>query len=1571
MFAAFKFCAIDYLYESVARQKFAVDWLLVHIPNSLHQDENYCHTGVFAEERYRRPWTRGTAVPTCSLRKEDSLDELKKCFCMNGILEKKWKPHFECRIGSTIEDVVPSSNPNSQLEMEDICLLSQDGYKEEAHQKITCLETRSATILEDESKDLVISEDIVFKDHLAEYARQVPSLLTLLSRLKPFAVRDPLLDSKGEPFTEESIFRFTIDSRACIPEEKENEPLPFQEDFCLLPLDEEESLMLPCELELCTKILPVEVEIGTKLPELKAVLHLDPEQITDEIKVEQVIKEKLVTRRSADLEISFYCPTTKIIDTNEAATSDVKESHRVSYTLCQKFEVDVPLTPPDPPLEKKELHYICSNLKKEQMSPTYNIVFITESTKGYLQDVLWQSERYQDDISTRLLKVPQIANSTFQHLLIPELKTMLHVCPEITNLVLLEEHWWREPHLNLALKEPVEKFTSDLCSTTHVQPVQLEEFNTIPVTEMEIMLDVEDYCSPQRAVPVCSELNNKQAPCCPHSPVKSDKQDDCNKQEPPAAVSVSPHNVSEFDNNEGSEWKLQNISVISASVPTQEKKASEQVAHKRATATESRDSPSSSESWKNLSCRSDRKYVDDPDPLTSFIMLRTKQKSLKAEQKVTHGNPGLEVVTSEANVFSLKEDSTVHCEDDSEETAEAQIKQDNILIEIPASDSQCQAYRLLEAAATPVMNKLLSLGISLLADWKFAHIHFDRTRFFLKQQEKAVNNSCKQGKSDEREVTIFKHAALVHLLVTVRDLLLMCNLDTALGYLLKAKDMYKSTLGTCLDEIWRRLAVLQYIEKNKQEINPKTTALQDQLLNWLQNNSDLEDERKVLIITRMDTSYVKSTLVNILNKVKGLKAMALYPKEEHDLLELQTVIVSLQTASCIITSNQHIGANFPWKLFSLVVEYDFTENSCWIDVCKSLDIFYITFKSTLPETALEGNSSLDNMNSPMLDIRIPYMFIASEGLINTPRILQLMESKYNVTFIERRCNESLQQLGGTDRYVVITVDECTAIFMQSLDELDEERSADHVTLRLATLSLQYTCCWIILYSKEQQNSKYSLKGSTLHSMALIYAALIPSALKSEELEVKVILTPGFEETAVLIRQIADHTLLSCKRNPQEWMDKSWLSVLSCKEETSLLAFPCVNPLVAQLMLYKSPSLQWLLSASFDQLQERMPELPEKILKSFSDITSMHRFNSSASVQVRKQVTTPPENANDSSATSHCWSHSSHLQGSPGAGPRLHMVQLAAKAASTSQRDHRSYTDSEVLWTQSPLAIEPFYYKQSSPYHMQDNEVDGHFLQSLNTVDTERLPKAQFSRLDNLMSIGFSLGRNNSLCESTARPFSYCSSGMKSTPSYILMNQQNELQDWKWSTDQEMGHLSYEPLDFRGSAHSSLRNNEKSLLFQSQLAANDPERPEKRSLDLWDPPSEKDGFLVHELQSQQGFGSLQNEFTDMLYMGRATRSEGKMLQHTYSPIKQKPAMLQNTAVIQSTSAFSYNNSNLHFHQTGEAQMERKRSNPLSENRESRVLEGMHYSQLPPKLKRRRLSFEKVPGRCDGQTRLKFF
>ncbi|KAI5101722.1 hypothetical protein C0J45_8925 [Silurus meridionalis] len=119
------------------------------------------------------------------------------------------------------------------------------------------------------------------------------------------------------------------------------------------------------------------------------------------------------------------------------------------------------------------------------------------------------------------------------------------------------------------------------------------------------------------------------------------------------------------------------------------------------------------------------------------------------------------------------------------------------------------------------------------------------------------------------------------------------------------------------------------------------------------------------------------------------------------------------------------------------------------------------------------------MFCPSLDC-VPFVLFITEGLLKYRDLLQLLESTYNMTLLERIHSPSLSRLGPTHLYDIITVDENTAILVQ--------------------------------------------------------------------------------------------------------------------EEQFLLCFPCVNSVVAQLLLNRAPSLQWLLEASHTQLEEMFPEITPSVIK---------------------------------------------------------------------------------------------------------------------------------------------------------------------------------------------------------------------------------------------------------------------------------------------------------------------------------------------------------------------------------------
>ncbi|XP_033093711.1 protein shortage in chiasmata 1 ortholog isoform X1 [Trachypithecus francoisi] len=812
-------------------------------------------------------------------------------------------------------------------------------------------------------------------------------------------------------------------------------------------------------------------------------------------------------------------------------------------------------------------------------------------------------------------------------------------------------------------------------------------------------------------------------------------------------------------------------------------------------------------------------------------------------------------------------------------------------------------------------------------------------------QERGTDNVIEiqaSGTIDEREMT-FKHAALLHLLVTVRDVLLTCSLDTALGYLSKAKDIYNSILGPHLGDIWRQLEIVQFIRGEKPEINYKIQELQCQILNWMQSQQQI----KVLIIIRMDSDGEKHLLIQILNKIEGLTLTVLHSKERKDFLESEGVLKG--TSSCVVVHNRYIGADFPWSNFTYVVEYNYVEDSCWTKHCKDLNIPYMAFKVILPDTVFKRSTFLDRFGGFLLEIQIPYVFFASEGLLNTPDILQLLESNYNISLVERECSESLKLFGSSERYVVVTVDEHTAIILQDLEELNCEKASDNIIMRLMALSLQYRYCWIILYTKETLNSEYPLTEKTLHHLALIYAALVSFGLNSEELDVKLVIAPGVEATALIIRQIADHNLMTSKRDPHDWLDKSWLEVSPSEEEMYLLDFPCVNPLVAQLMLNKGPSLHWILLATLCQLQELLPEVPEKVLKHFCSITSLFKISSS-SVTKSPQISSPQDNRNRISTLSSRSSASdldSVIQEHNEYYQYLGLGETVQEDKTTTLNDNSSIMElKEISGFLPPVTS----YNQTS--YWKDSSCKPNIVQNtpfLINIESRRPAYNSFLNHSDSESDVFSLGLTQMNCETIKSP-SDAQKRVSIVPHFIN-SQKRRTHEAKDFISKEVS----DPIFSLEGSHSPLHWNLKKNIWEQ----------ENRPFNL---QYGAEQTTCNKLYSQKG-----NLFTDQQkclsdeFEGLTCESSND--ETFWRELPSVPSLDLFCASDSNANQKEFNS--LYFYQRAGKSLGQKRHPESSFNSgDKESLTGFMYSQVP-QFKKRRLAYEKVPGRVDGQTRLRFF
>ncbi|XP_051645224.1 protein shortage in chiasmata 1 ortholog isoform X3 [Manacus candei] len=1454
MFAALQYHSTDYLYESMARQKFSIWRLSLCFPPCLYQDEKYHLTGLFTDDKYRKPWTRVTS--TQNMITISVLDQWKKSLPVEDFLEKKPISSVELQISNELMEVIPSSNPCSQTDIEEPFLVMNKVFKEESTQE-KYLKTYYVTEFREPWQDLYLEEEFTFIDNLENFRKNLPTLSILLSRLQFFLVKDPLLDSEGQILTEENIFReCLIFQNEMKMEESKNELQEIKENFCTIPIKEEEYFMLPLELEFSK---PSNGRSDSaKIPsylELNELLNVASDTMADEDLCKEVIKEHLKAEITYNIEISKYCPIPQEVCSSNS-TSMLEFCESAEYIPYLKDEMEVPLTPPCRQ-QSSWVNFLCRGLQEELLPLSGNSILVTGPSREYLDSLVWQSEKYRDNMSSLLLVEHQTVNLVPQHHSLTELQEMLPVETEASILSSLEKGWWLNLGLNPAATEILEQLNTDDSNANSLIPTEIEKFTQFTSYQLEKWLEENSVINQEL---LSAERHQMDKVVNPDLSLQTQRQYFALPVRAVSSAEIHSTNTSGGELTGGNNRKIKVEEEIC--FLNQEKKTpkpSESVSCKGV----SSKVHSSSCSEKPASFALATKWDNDDSDLNNFIMMRSKHTLRQREEKNYVDRPEKVLQPEEQHTHVHKEDDSV-CEIVKIEE-KTQENEDGITINIQASESQCQAYCLLEEAAIPVLKDLTHLGVLASVNWSFDSVKFDHTRFFLKQQEKVVCDNFEQGKIDEKEIMLFRHAALVHLLVTVRDLLLSCGFDTALGYLSKAKDIYKNILESCLNNIWRQLKIVQYSSQKKHETNPKITALQCEMLNWMKSYGE-KHSVKILIIIRMDSEREKAALIHPLSRVDaGLKAVDLNSEKKGTPLACKDIISNLRRYSCIIVHNQQIGADFPWSHFSLVMEYDYSEDSCWKNLCKNLNVAYMTFKTTFPETIQMGNRS----NSFLLEVQIPYVFLTTEGLLNMPDILQLFESKYSITFVERTSSYSLRLFGSIDRYVVLTIDECTAIFLQSVEELNYENSCDTLISRLMALSLQYTCCWIVFYSRERLSLEYSLKGDTLLNLVLLYATLIELTQKSEEFEVKVVLMPGIEETALVIRQIADNILIASNISPHEWLDKSWLSVLPSETEKCLLTFPCINPLVAQFMLKKGSSLNRLFLASFDQLQELLPEVPKKFLKHFSDMMSSYSLNVGP-LEKTVQGASQPEKQNDLNTICPDYKQNQALE----------LLDKALNSTGT------SHMDSEALIP--PLNHCKSFFKSDLPSCMQKNACSS-------DVITRR--KQNF----------FAVSKD---CEDFAHP-----------------DVTNSL------------HVQRQPFRIQDGSDPSSKDSEKEDFFATFNVC-EPQESSKSFLEEF-----RDTFKIPEIQIDQA------PWNDSSSTG---------LCNSFVCDGFLSDFFVDTDELQ----------NLNFNQLGrESKGKRKKRPPFLWTKEKNKTDS-GFPEIP-EFKKRRLTYERVPGRNDGQTRLKFF
>ncbi|XP_051807077.1 protein shortage in chiasmata 1 ortholog [Acanthochromis polyacanthus] len=1166
-FSAIRYKALDYVFESSTSLKVKMNLLALPTPYLTGTSDQYPHSGKLPEVTYRTPWVRGKVISTCKLVVSGSvLDDLgRKNQPVNSVERFTVKQDVE---------VVPSSNPDS---LEDFNLDLHFCLFKESLISDPCQELFSKWTVEQmeagiKSKDLRLPEELMAADHLGQFRRHLPALKAKLSRLRTLPVADPLLSPTGNIVSEDTVFSCF---RRCVSYKKPPDldaadlHAGVLEEFVKESLTKGELLLLPAVVD----NLQLTRENYTSFSSVCGRMNVSPELLDDECSVLDLLHKAA----GSDVDISQYEAPEEAGEERTMNGGLMESDVPGRAWLPTEMELDLTLSP-TPKKSQTYIYLSTSDLQEEEMSP-FRLSLVSARAQREMKVALWKAEKHPTFVVGFLLSEPQMYEPTadFQ----PLSEALRAVKLEKQSFAVAGDKLQSNVEVKLCCsREFTESLMSEFSSSGEEK---MEDFRKLPLEHVEVKSIMPNHTnrgclqtdvSPNTFLmhPASTDRNQ----------VKSAASTSSKDEETFSGAAATSSAQTYFINTGENDWKTEeNVHISEQTVS-------------------SRDDHTGL-----LFTR--RPPEKDLDPLSTFMMLRSQQAAPVTVTAPGSDNspepevskPSLELQTSadqtpnrRPTYTSVAASGNATREQNLISQSNLQEKQNRVVL-VQATDSQQRAYSELLALAQPCLSFARELGLNFPVWGDFSCLAPDQTHFLLKQQERALCRTPVQNAELVRDQEqLFNQVALMHVLVTFKELLLKCNLSTALEYLTKAAE---ACLEESLQQLLKRLQIILYLSHKNQEPNLKLLELQKLMAEWIHSRTGHNITEKTLIIMSVDSDESRSVIINSLNQVMGAAVTAVCPENKKK-LNGASVVSSVRDGVCVVVYEQHIGPDFPWNCFSLVVEYDRPGQSPWATVCRERSIGHLAFNTCISDT--------DNEKAPWcLEDSVPYVLFVTEGLMNCPMLLQALESGFNITVLERPHCPTLQMLGGIHCYTVITVDESTAIIIQEQDELCRERASEGLVMRLTALSLQYSCCWLILHCPDNPGGGFS--SEAFSNLVLVYSSLVLFGMKSEDLDVKVLIVSEMLEMAKWISQICFHSLMSSSRELLSFLNRDWLSVMPSQEEKCLLQFPCINPLVGQLMLSRAPSVQWILEAPLSQLKELLPEVPHKVLKLFSDTTSLY------------------------------------------------------------------------------------------------------------------------------------------------------------------------------------------------------------------------------------------------------------------------------------------------------------------------------------------------------------------------------
>ncbi|KAM7415770.1 hypothetical protein PAMA_018029 [Pampus argenteus] len=798
-----RYKALNYVFETATSLKVMMNLFSLPAPYLAGTGDLYPHSGSLPEVTYRTPWITGKMMSTCRLFVSGSvLDDL------GGKKQVNSTERFTVTLSQ--ENVDGFNRDSLDLDQDEyVCLLKDSKINDPCQESFLKL-TADQMFCGDKNKDLLLPEEMMVVDFLAQFKRHLPTLKTKLSRLRTLPVVDPLLSSTGDAISEDQIFRrcaayetppdvFSGDIRMCAN---------IHEEFVKESLMKDESLVLPDVLD----ALKLTAEKFTAFSDICGHMKVAPEPLDEQLPVLEVLHKDA----SVSVDISRYVlpeELSKGWKTNEdLIDTDVAER----LVLPTELELDVTLTPET---SRSPICVSPNDLQREQISPLCRLCLVSAKARREMETALWKAEKHPTFMLGLMLAEPEIYEPAVDFQRLSEALKLL----EEQNFVSLGDKL--QPQMEAGVPQVYMgssyEFTESLSSEEQEKEAE-EDFTKLSPEHVEFTSILMSPTNKLHLEESETAAAVRQKQTFPTHTVNTN-----NNEVKSATTAKTKHDVTD-------EMFSEVVTIYSACTNDTSHTGND-ICRRQL---EQSDVPC------RLDIRDDHSGVLELDPLSTFLMLRSQQTASVAaalQSRVTAAAPEVDKQTRQSELQPDRRPNDTRAAVPEKKAAGqptgrvishvvsqsvSQDRQDSRVVQIQATDSQQRAYCELLAFAQPRLASAKQLGLNFPVRGDFMCLEPHQTRFLLKQQERALCRTHEESAEPNRGTR---------------------------EYLTKSAT---ACAEQSLKQLVKRLQIIWYLSHRNQETCHKLLELQQLLVARLHGRKGGDNTDKV---SHHDKSYLHNT----------------------------------------------------------------------------------------------------------------------------------------------------------------------------------------------------------------------------------------------------------------------------------------------------------------------------------------------------------------------------------------------------------------------------------------------------------------------------------------------------------------------------------------------------------------------------------------------------------------------------------------------------------------------------------------------------------------------------------------